>query len=298
MSELTNMLFVPAGDDRKLAKLPTLDADAVILDLEDAVAVARKAQARAAAAAAVAGGSIGIPAYVRVNGVDSGLLLEDLEAVVVEGLHGIVLPKAESAAQLEMLDWLLSAFERRRGLAPGGVKVLPIVETPTGVLHVAEIARVGKRVERLCFGAGDFSMHVGVKWPPSGEQSATLVAAKAALVTASSAYGLAPPHDSVYPDFRDLQRLEHEAEEAMALGFGGKHAIHPAQVEVIRRVFRPSDSEVAWAQKVVAAFEEQESAGVANVSLDGQLVDYPVYERARRILERVGGAEGRGGHGA
>lgn len=292
MTELTNMLFVPAGDERKLAKLPSLDADAVILDLEDAVAVARKPQARAAAARAIAGGSIEALVYVRVNGVDSGFLLDDLEAVVVEGLHGIVLPKTESAAHLEMVDWLLSAYEGRRGLPPGGIKVLPIVETPTGVLRVADIARVGKRVERLCFGAGDFSMHVGVTWPPSGELSGTLMAAKAALVTASSAYGLAPPHDSVYPDFRDLERLESEAEQAMALGFGGKHAIHPAQVEVIRRVFRPSDAEVAWARKVVLTFERQESEGVANVSLDGQLVDYPVYERARRILERLEGAGG------
>ena len=294
MNELTNMLFVPGGDDRKLAKLPTLDADAVILDLEDAVAVGRKEQARASAAAVLATRSARMPVYVRVNGVESGFLLDDLEAVVIEGLTGIVLPKAESSAHINLVDWLLSALERRRGLTPGGVRVLPIIETPLGVLRAADIANAGERVECLCFGAGDFSMNIGVKWPPSGDQSTTLLAAKATLVTVSSAYGLQPPHDSVYPNFRDLERLRREAEEARALGFGGKHAIHPAQVEVIRSVFRSSASEIEWAEKVIAAFEEQEAAGVANVSLEGQLVDYPVYERARRILAQSDAVANRG----
>lgn len=289
MSALAAMLYVPGGDERKVAKAPALDVDAIIYDLEDAVAVSRKDEARRRVRAALAGADAGPPRYVRVNDVHSGRLLDDLEAVAVHGLRGIVLPKVESGEDVRIADWLLHTLERRSGLPGGSTRILPILETPAGVGQAGAIAQASDRVTCLCFGAGDFSRAVGLEWPPLEAPSATLVAAKTALVLASRAHGLRSPHDSVYPDFRDVERLRREAADARALGFGGKHAIHPDQVAVIRRAFEPTERELAWAERVVAAFEESERKGVANVALEGSLVDYPVYERARELL-------GRGGH--
>lgn len=281
---LVTMLYVPAGDERKLAKMPTLQADALILDLEDAVAVARKPTARLAAADAIESYRGNARLFVRINAINSPFAYEDLVAVVRPGLAGIVLPKASSAGDVHLLAWLLAALESLKGMDAGAVQIEPILETPTGVLQALAIASAHPRVRRLCFGAGDFSLETGLTWPPTHEQSPTVLAAKAAIVMASSSAGIEPPHDSVYPDFKDMHRLELEAREAKALGFGGKHAIHPAQVSAIARAFAPTETEITWATKVTEAFAAAEERGVANVAVDGKLVDYPVFERARRVM--------------
>ena len=293
---LVDMLFVPAGDRRKLAKLPELDATAFILDLEDAVAESAKAEARASGADAIASYRGAAQLWVRVNSTRTAHFAEDVEAVVVPGLAGIVLPKAESARDVLALAGLLDVLERRAALAAGLVEIIATIETVGGLAAVDEIAQASPRVRCLGFGAGDFSLDVGLEWPPPGGRlSATVVNAKAALVLASRRAGLEPPHDGVHASFRDLDALRAEAAEARALGFVGKHAIHPAQIPVIREVFVPAPDELARAQELVDAFERDERRGVANVPVDGKLVDYPVAERARRLLAAAGAAaNGRG----
>ena len=285
---LVDMLFVPAGDPRKLAKIPELDASALILDLEDAVAASAKREARVAAAAAVSAYRGSARLWVRVNSPRTPYFADDLDAVVVAGLAGVVLPKAESAQDVLALTGLLEVLERRHGIAAGTVEVIATIETVRGLTAVDEIAQASPRVRCLCFGAGDFSLDVGLEWPPADGLSATIVNAKATLVLASRRAGLEPPHDGVHADFRDLDALRAEAEQARALGFVGKHAIHPAQIPVIRDVFVPAPEVLARARELLDAFERDERRGVANVPFDGRLVDYPVAESARRLLAAAG----------
>jgi citrate lyase subunit beta/citryl-CoA lyase len=153
---------------------------------------------------------------------------------------------------------------------------------------VFEIAAAAPRLKRLCFGAGDFSLDVGVDWPhEDGVTGETLLFAKSQLVLASRMAGLEPPHDSVYPRYDDLDALRREATESRRLGFLGKHAIHPSQLPVIDEVYRPSDRQVERARRLVAAFDEAEAQGKGAVGVDGELVDYPILYRARNILAEV-----------
>ena len=278
------MLFVPAGDPRKLAKVPDLDASAFILDLEDAVASSVKAQARAQAAATIDAYGTAARLWVRVNAPRTPQFGDDLETVVVPGLSGIVLPKAESAEDVLALTGLLDVLERRRRIAPGTIQVIATIETVRGLAAVDAVAQASPRVRCLGFGAGDFSLDLGLEWPPTDGLSATVVSAKAALVLASRRAGLEQPHDGVHASFRDLDALRAEAVQARALGFGGKHAIHPDQIPVIRDVFEPGPDELARARTLLEAFDRSERSGVANVPVGGALVDYPVAERARRLL--------------
>ncbi|CAM3669390.1 CoA ester lyase [Deinococcus frigens] len=281
------MLFVPGSDAGKLAKIPGLPGGELLLDLEDGVAWSRKAQARELVATALAQHGSSRVLWVRVNSFGSHLLFDDLDAVVMDGLAGINLPKVESAQQLQTVDWVLDALERRRGLEPGALRVLATIETALGVQNAPQIAQSSSRLEGLCFGAADYSRDVGLDWPPAdGALPLTVQQARVALVQASASAGLAAPHDGASAEFRDLNRLELEARAACALGFGGKHAIHPAQVPVIEAAFAPTERQLAWAQEVVAAAHQHGQQGVGAFALHGVMVDAPVVARARQLLGR------------
>ncbi|HKE81914.1 MAG TPA: aldolase/citrate lyase family protein [Solirubrobacteraceae bacterium] len=285
---LTAMLYVPGGAQDKLDNIPRLHAKAYILDLEDAVAVSAKPTARRIVAAAIQCHGPAVTLYVRINSFESGLLHEDLQHVVVPGLTGIVLPKAQTAEHVQTLAGVLTALERERGLARP-VEVIATIESAAALERAVEIGRASDRVHCLGFGAGDFSLDLGLEWPPPGRRlSATIVGAKAQLVLRSRVAELAPPHDGVFPDFKDLETLRIEAEEARALGFAGKHAIHPAQLPVIEEVFVPGEAELARARTVVTAFDRSEREGVANIHIDGRFIDYPVAAHARRRLAGAG----------
>jgi crotonobetainyl-CoA:carnitine CoA-transferase CaiB-like acyl-CoA transferase/citrate lyase beta subunit len=292
---LTAMLYVPGSDERKLAKIEQLDASAYILDLEDAVAPQAKGTARRLVADALARGSSRAGLWVRVNPGASGLLVDDLEAVVAPSLDGIVLPKTESAADVSVVDALLGSLERSRGLEPGSVALIATIETAVGLGHVDEIAAASPRIACLGFGAGDFSLDLGLDWPPDGGLGHTLLTAKAELVLASRRNGLGAPHDGVFPDFRALDQLRGEARAARALGFAGKHAIHPDQLAVITEVFSPSAGQLEEAEAVVQAYEAGIRDGRGGVHIDGRFIDAPVAARARRVLaDRPNGDAGAG----
>ena len=279
------MLFIPGTEEEKLAKIPQLRPRAFILDLEDAVPPTQKAASRALVAGAIDRFGAQARLHVRVNPVDSAHLVDDIEAVVRPGLTGVNLPKATRAADVQMVDALISCFERRAGLPVGDIELMATVETVAGVRQVSEIAAASPRLRRLCFGAGDFSLDVGVDWPhEDGGSGETLLFAKSQLVLASRQAGLEPPHDSVYPRFDDLDALRAEAIESRRLGFYGKHAIHPSQLAVIDEVYRPSTWQVERARRLVAAFEAAEAQGRGAVGVDGELVDYPILYRAQQVL--------------
>lgn len=283
---MRSFLFAPGNRPRMLQKVGHCGADAVILDLEDAVPISEKEATREAVRDAV-GAIDTCPVYVRINplqaaaGFSQPIGEADLTAIARRGLAGIILPKVESPEDLRRADALLQGLESQHGLAPGDVDVIPIIETALAIQRAYDIAASGTRVKRLAFGAGDFTRDIGVAWSRREIESQY---ARSALVIASRAAGLEPPLDTVWVDLRDERGLIQSTRTARQLGFQGKMAIHPSQVEPINTVFSPSDAEIAHATRVVDAFAQAEADGLASIQLDGQFIDYPIVESAQRVL--------------
>ena len=283
MQPLRSFLFAPGNHARRVEKALSLDADAVILDLEDAVATAEKRATRDAVIAALVRPRRAL-LYVRVNAVDTEFCYGDLTAIVRPGLDGIILPKVESAAGVATADWLLAQLEREQELTPRTIDLVPIIETARGLYQIDAILAAGTRVKRIAFGAGDFTLDVNMAW---SRNEAELAYARAGIVTASRAAGIEAPFDTVWVDLADEEGLEASARTAFGLGFQGKMCIHPNQIAVVNRVFTPSETEIAFAERVVAAFARAEAEGSAAIQLDGKFIDYPILYRAQRILEKV-----------
>ena len=285
-----SLLFAPGNHARRVEKSLTLDADVVILDLEDAVVVAEKEATRAKVVAAFQAPRRAL-GYVRINAFDTPFCFDDLQAVVAPGIDGIMLPKVESPAQLVAADWAVAALERTRGLSEGGIDLVPIVETGRGMAALRDIARSGTRVRRLAFGAGDYTLDVGMRWT-FGERE--LDHARTALVVESRAAGLEPPVDTVFIHLGQPDALRRSAELARDLGFQGKLCIHPEQIGPVNRAFTPTDGEIAKAERYVAAFEDAEARGSASIQVDGYFIDYPIMEQARRTLRIARSLQSRG----
>lgn len=275
------MLFAPGNHPRKVEKVFGLGADAVILDLEDAVAVNEKVAARQAVVEALKRPRA-CKGYVRVNASDTPFCYGDLLAIVGEGLEGIVLPKVESAAQLLTIDWLLAQLERERSLPAGSIDLMPIIETGKGVAAVREIAAAGSRVRRLSFGAADYTHDMGMNWTLEEDE---LTPARAEIVLASRVARIEPPIDTPFLHVgKHRDSLHRTARLARDLGFQGKLCIHPDQVEPINEIFTPTEKEIADARKIVDAFEAAEASGSASIQVEGQFIDYPIVEKAKRLL--------------
>lgn len=277
-------LFAPGDHPRRAEKAFGVGADAAILDLEDAVAASAKVAARDAVKAALKRPRA-CRGYVRVNAFDTPLCFGDIEAVAEARPDGIVLPKLEDPAQLVAVDWMLGALERALGLPARGIDVVPIVETARGHVRLRELAlhaaALGGRVKRLAFGAGDYTLDLGVVWSPD---EAELAAVRGEMVLASRNAGLEAPIDTVWIELRDAAGYTRSCARGAAMGFGGRLCIHPDQVAAANAAYSPPEAEVARARRIVAAFEAAEAEGSASIQVDGRFVDYPVVERARRVL--------------
>ncbi len=280
---LRSLLFAPGNHARRVAKALSLDADAVILDLEDAVAVAEKPATRAMVAAVLEQPRRG-QLYVRVNASDTAFCYADLVAVVRAGLDGVILPKLETAAGLATIDWLLAQLERDRGLPSGCIDLIPIIETARGLQQIDALLAAGTRARRVAFGAGDFTLDLNMIWS-RGE--AELAHARAVIATASRAAGIEAPLDTVWVDLSDPDGLEASARTALGNGFQGKMCIHPGQIAAVNRVFTPTGAEIEFAERVCAAFARAEAEGSAAIQLDGKFIDYPIVYRAQRVLQRI-----------
>jgi citrate lyase subunit beta/citryl-CoA lyase len=278
---LRSFLFTPGNHPRRVEKVFSVGADAAILDLEDAVATAEKPATRGMIVEALERPRSCL-AYVRVNALDTPFCYDDLVRVVVPGLDGIVLPKVESAAGLMTIEWLLRQLERNAGLPEGGIDLMPIIETAAGLIAADEIARAGSRARRLAFGAGDFTFDVNITWTGDEQE---LAYSRSRLVAISRAAGLEAPIDSVWVDLQDISGLRTSADKVLKMGYQGKMCIHPTQVSVVNEVFTPSAEAVAFAKRVVDAFEEAEAAGSAALQVDGKFIDYPIVYRAQRVLQ-------------
>ena len=292
MEPMRTWLFAPGNHPRKVEKVFTVGADAVVLDLEDAVAVEQKTVTRATVVEALkARPKRASRGYIRVNAIDTEFCYGDLKEVIGPWLDGILLPKVESAGQLQTIDWLLAQLESACGMAVGGLDILPIIETGRGVTAIDEIARSGTRVRRLSFGAGDFTNDMGMVWTADESE---LIYARSAIALASRAAGLEAPIDTVFIDLQDDEHLEKSARTALSLGYRGKLCIHPAQIEPVNAIFTPSAKEVARARKHVEAFATAEAEGSASIQVDGYFVDYPIVEKARRTLALMAAIDAKG----
>jgi citrate lyase subunit beta / citryl-CoA lyase len=221
---------------------------------------------------------------VRVNSLGTEWSHGDFMAVVAAGVDGIVLPKVESASDLETAEWLLKALERERGLPDGGIDLIPIIETAAGYSNISRILRAARRARRVAFGAGDFTLDVGITW---STEETELLPYRTAFVVESRAAGLEPPLDTVWVSLNDPEGFRRSVQRAKDLGFQGKMCIHPDQVPVVNERFRPTEQELAQARKVVDAFGQAERDGLAAIQVDGQFVDYPIVYRAQRLIARA-----------
>ena len=280
---MRSVLFVPSTVQRFIQKAPQAGADVICLDLEDAIPPAEKAGARPLAAKAIETMPAGpYPLWVRVNGFQTGLLEDDLLAVVRPGLDGIILPKAETADMVRRVDHYLTILECERGMGPGSVAIAPLVETALGIVNAYDVCAASPRMVAACFGAEDLATDMGVQRTRGGQEVAW---PRAQLAVAAHAAGVTAI-DTPEPDYTDLDYLAREASLARSLGYRGKLCIHPDQVAVLNRAFSPSDEEISEARTIVELFECQGIAqGRAAIPVDGKMIDTPIYQRAKRLIE-------------
>ena len=281
-----SVLYMPGSNPRALDKARTLAADGLILDLEDAVAPDAKDDARAQVVAAVRAGGYGRrELLIRVNGLATAWGAADVVAAAGSGADGILIPKVESADMVRQVDALMTA-----GGAPDGMAIWCMMETPRGILRAEEIAAAGPRMGGFVMGTSDLAKdlhcaHTRDRLPMITSLSLCLLAARA--------YGLAAI-DGVYLDLADDEGFEHACRQGLELGFDGKTLIHPKTIDAANRVFAPSDAEMAWSRKIIAAHAEAAAAGKGVVVVDGKLIENLHVENARRIValaERIAGLQ-------
>lgn len=291
---MRSLLFVPAHDTRKLAKGLDSGADALILDLEDAVPEAEKPGARSTCAEFVGQYRARMPLIVRVNALDSGWLLADLAAIVKAQPHGIMLPKCTNGRDVALVGSYLSALETREGIPVGSIRIFPIVtESASALFDMGSYAReAGPRLAGMLWGGEDLAADVGATANREGTQyTAPFQLARSLCLFAAAAAGV-PAIDAVYTDFRNAEGLADEARAAVAAGFSAKAAIHPAQVGPIHAVFTPDAEAIRAASDITAAFARQPEAGAIN--LKGRMLDRPHLKAAQRVLARAASATEQG----
>ncbi len=283
-------LFVPGDDERKIEKAAGLAVDAVIFDLEDAVAPSRKEDARRATRAALERLPYAAEErVVRINPVSTSLADDDLDAIVPARPDAVFLPKVESAEEVRAVSTRLLEAERANGWEERSIRLLALIESARGVIEAAAIAAADERLDALAFGAEDFTSDIGAIRTTEGAEIAT---AHGTVVLAAAAYGR-QAIDTPFVDLHDMQGLEAATAHARNLGYSGKLAIHPRQVSVIEGVFTPDAETVAEARALIEAFEAHEERGSGVFAHLGKMVDMPMVRAARKVLERAQAAERR-----
>ena len=275
------MLFVPGNNMRMIHKSSSLDTDSIILDLEDAVPIAEKETARIFVRDSVdlvkRGGA---DVYVRVNALSSGLVQKDLDMAIREGLDGIVLPKCETRADISKIEDLIREKEVEQNVEAGVIGILPLLETARGVLSAYDIASASSRVIALGFGAVDYTRDMRVAISKEGVE---LLYPRSHIAVASRAAGIQAV-DSPWIDILDKEGLTKDSSLARQLGFNGKMLIHPSQIDVVNRIFSPSEAEIEYARKIIAAHEQAEARGLGATSLDQKMIDIATFRQAQELL--------------
>ncbi|MFZ5856380.1 MAG: HpcH/HpaI aldolase/citrate lyase family protein [Chloroflexota bacterium] len=277
------LLYMPGDDWKKITKSLTLGVDCICMDMEDGVAVNRKAEARATIAKALQELDFGnSEKLARINSVGTDWERDDIDAVLPFHPDGIVIPKIESLEQIEWGSKIIGAAELKYGWPLHSIRMLVGVETAKGILNLKEIAS-HPRLDGIIFGGEDFAASIGAR---RTRDASELLYARQAVVTACAAYGL-QAIDIVYIDFKDAEGLRTEAEQGAGFGFSGKQVIHPNQVRVTQEAFTPSDAAIAEARRIVETFEASQKEGKGAYALDGKMIDMPLLKNAQKVLERA-----------
>ncbi len=284
-------MFVPGHSERFINKAMGLNCDLMMLDIEDGVPPGEKPKAREMIADA-----LGMPKeagsptrFVRINGIGSDRMDEDLDAVVVPGLEGLVLPKVQTADEVRRVAGVLDATEPKVGIERGSVGLHVAIESPRGMFNALAIAEASPRVVGLMFGAEDYGWELGLPAVREGE-AAELLHARSAIVMAARAAHVQVV-DGVWPKLQDTDGLMRDITQSRRLGFSGKSLFHPSQIDAINAAFSPSPEEIDYCQRVTAAFDEAQAKGEGSIAFGGQLIDLPIVERARstlRLAEELG----------
>ena len=285
MTALRSLLFVPGNKENMLEKAAGLRPDILVPDMEDSVPNAEKDNARKTIQSFLPRlAETGVPIMPRVNSLDSGWLESDLAAVVGPDILGLSIGKINGPLDIDTVSDLLAELERAVDLTVGSLKLIPWLESARAIVKCYEICMSNPRIIGVAFGAEDFTHDMGIERLEDESEVAyarnvLCIAARAAHVTAL---------DTPYFHFKDEAGLKLNSAAAKRCGFKGKFAIHPAQIDTINETFSPSKAEIEHARRVVAAFEEAESAGRGSTSLDDKVIDVPVVKRARAVLELAG----------
>ena len=284
-------LFAPGSKERVMTKALESDADAVLLDLEDSVPIAAKAEARSLVAKVIDGvaaagtGRVGPAIFVRVNSAASGLLDDDLAAIVRSGLDAIFVPKVESVSEVQNTASTLERLESAQRIKTGTVEIVLMIESALGVYRCFDLIKASPRVASTCIGVaqdGDLQTDLGCSWSIEGTE---LLYARSKVLLDTRAAGIAWPLDGVYSNLNDEAGLIQDSRLSARLGYVGRTVIHPKQIAPVRQAYAVPAAEVAYYQKVVSEFEAVEKTGTAAITVDGKLVDYAMYQRARRVLD-------------
>lgn len=284
-----SLLFTPGDSMHKIQNAARLDADSIIMDLEDSVTPVRKATARQTVAEALRSVDFGgRERLICINPVGSDLSAMDLadvdlEATVSAQPDGYIVPKVEDAAHLQHVDQYLTDVERRNDWPLLSIRLFALIETARGLMNLREIGGSSSRLDALIFGAEDLAGDMGATRTRAGLE---ILYARSAVVTAAVAFGL-QAIDTVFVDLADQEGLREDCVRVQQMGYLGKLAIHPQQLGVINGVFSPSSEDVAAAQRIVQAYETQQAEGVGAFQLDGRLIYLPMVRAARRILARA-----------
>lgn len=277
------LLYMPGDDRHKIDKAVTLGVDCICMDMEDGVAMNRKAEARQIIAKALQEIDFGkSEKLARINAVGSGMEKDDIQAVLPYRPDGIVIPKMEELSQIQWASDVIEAAELNYGWPVGSIRLLVDVETARGILNLKEIAS-HPRLDALIFGGEDFAASVGAT---RTKDATELLYARQATVVAAAAYGL-QAIDIVTIDFKDLEALRLESEFGARLGFSGKQIIHPAQVGPVQEAFTPGAEAIAQARRIVETFETSQAKGAGAYALDGKMIDRPLLKNAQKVLDRA-----------
>lgn len=278
-----SMLFLPGNNERFLQRALETEADALILDLEDAVTPAEKPRTRDLVKEALRTVDFrGKERTVRVNGVTTRWGEEDLWAMVEGGVDMVVLPKADDDTIIVAADRIITQAEESLGIPVGRTKIMPLVETAMGILNVERTAFASPRIDALNFGGGDYRH--SVRGRPSVEEK-EYDWPETKILLAARAAGKMPIGTAFYMGISNLEAAEQSARRERHLGYEGKTAIHPSHVPVINKVFTPTEEEIDFAQRVIEGFEQAEKEGRGAITIDGRLIEHLHVTEARWTLE-------------
>ncbi|HDD59799.1 MAG: citrate lyase subunit beta [Thermoplasmata archaeon] len=279
-------LYVPGNNPSMLVNAGVYGADVLTFDLEDSVSPGEKLAARLLVGELLKEKTVDFgrsEVTVRINPLSTPYGKKDLLEIVCERLEGIYLPKTESEEDVIKLDELLTRLEEEKGLEVGRIKLFAIIETARGVLNAYQIASASKRLEAITIGGEDLTADLGGERTPDGM---TLFTARQMILLAARAAGV-QALDTVYSDIKDSDGLYQEAVTVRKMGYDGKAAIHPSQIEVIHRAFTPTEEEIEYARRVIEALETAKKEGSGVAALGSKMIDRPIVKRAERILERA-----------